>query len=65
MQQGKIKFYDSKKGFGFIDVNQEKDIYYHISQVSTPGYIPKEADEVTFETKKTKKGTMAINIAKA
>jgi CspA family cold shock protein len=60
MQQGKIKFFNNSKGFGFITVeNSSEDIFVH-----TTGLIDqvRENDVVTFEVEKGKKGVNAVNV---
>lgn len=58
--QGKCKFYNEQKGFGFL-VNSETGLEYF---VHATGLIDKirENDDVNFETTQGKKGEMAINV---
>jgi len=60
MQEGKVKFFNETKGFGFITPNEgREDIFVHSS-----GLIDRiqENDRVKFETEKGKKGINAINV---
>ena len=60
MKEGKVKFFDQIKGFGFITPNDEgEDIFVHSS-----GLIDniKDEDKVQFEIGEGKKGTNAINV---
>jgi CspA family cold shock protein len=65
MLQGKVKWFDSKKGFGFI-LNPEggEDIFVHFSEIisdlSYKALI--QDDEVEFELIKTKKGLQAKSV---
>jgi CspA family cold shock protein len=60
---GKIKFYDSKKGFGFIVREDEQpDLFFHISGVMGDKKELKEGDPVTFDLAETERGLKAINI---
>jgi cold shock protein len=60
MYKGTVKFYNSKKGFGFIvEETSGKDVFVH-----TSGLIDKvkEGDKVVFETKRGKKGVTAEQV---
>jgi len=60
MNQGKVKFFNESKGFGFIkDSATEKEYFVHVS-----GLIDeiKENDEVTFELQEGKKGLNAVKV---
>ena len=60
MKQGKVKFFNNSKGFGFIMDNDSDDEYFvHVS-----GLIDeiKEDDEVKFELQQGKKGLNAVNV---
>jgi cold shock protein len=62
MSTGKVKFFNERKGFGFI-VSEEtnEDIFVHVS-----GLIDKvrENDQVTFDITEDKRGKKAINVKK-
>ena len=65
MKQGKIKFFDSKKGFGFIAPDDGgEDIFVHRNNVenldSNQGLEDNEA--VEFEVEETPKGLSATNV---
>ncbi|MBN2732169.1 MAG: cold shock domain-containing protein [Balneolaceae bacterium] len=65
LQQGKIKFFDSQKGFGFIDPDEgSKDIFVHRNNVEDLGYDQgfEDGEAVEFETEETPKGLSAINV---
>lgn len=60
MQEGKVKFYNESKGFGFIAVNEgNNDVFVH-----STGLLDniKENDNVTFEVQRGPKGLNAINV---
>lgn len=60
MKEGKVKFFNNSKGFGFIkDAESEKEYFVHVS-----GLIDnvKEEDMVTFELQEGKKGLNAVNV---
>lgn len=63
MTQGKVKWYDDIKGFGFIESENGEDIFVHRSGL-TNSYDRLQPDqEVVFETKQGDKGMVAINVS--
>ena len=62
MVTGKIKFFNEKKGFGFIVEDESQDeIFVHVTGLTEK---VAENDEVTFELAEDKRGKKAINVAK-
>ena len=64
-QQGKIKFFDTKKGFGFIAPDEGgKDIFVHRNNVENLGYDEgfEDGETVEFDVEETPKGKSAINV---
>lgn len=64
-QQGKIKFFDSQKGFGFIDPDEGgEDIFVHRNNIEDLGYDQgfDDGETVEFEVEETDKGLSAINV---
>ncbi len=62
MSTGKVKFFNERKGFGFIvDDENQQDIFVHAS-----GLIDKvrENDQVSFDVTEDKRGKKAINVRK-
>jgi cold shock protein len=62
MSTGKVKFFNERKGFGFIiEDGTNEDIFVHVS-----GLIDKvrENDQVSFEVTEDKRGKKAINVKK-
>ncbi|MFH1322055.1 MAG: cold shock domain-containing protein [Bacteroidota bacterium] len=60
MKEGKVKFFNESKGFGFIkDKETEKEYFVHVT-----GCIDeiKEDDDVTFELKEGRKGLNAVDV---
>lgn len=61
--KGKVKFFDVKKGYGFIKGEDDKDIFVHYTQIKKEGFKTLETDEeVEFETKITESGLQAIDV---
>lgn len=59
---GKVKWFDEKKGFGFITAD-EKDYFVHYSKILKDGFKTLvENQEVEFEGLSTDKGLIAINV---
>lgn len=64
MARGKVKFFNSQKGFGFITPQGGgKDVFVHYSNIKSDDYKDlAEDEEVEFETEKTERGIAAINV---
>ena len=67
MPTGKVKWFDDKKGYGFImPEDGGEDIFVHFSAVEGEGYKTlREGQAVQFEVVKTDKGLQASNVEKA
>ncbi len=60
MKKGKVKFFNTTKGFGFIkDEQTGQDIFVHVTGLTED---IREGDEVTFEVTEGKRGLNAINV---
>ena len=66
MPSGKIKWFNSKKGYGFITEDKtDKDIFLHISSLEKSKLrILKENQKIRFEIKEEKDKLQAINLKK-
>ena len=66
MPSGKIKWFNSKKGYGFItDDETNKDIFLHVSSLEESKLrVLKEEQEIKFDIKKEQNKLQAINIKK-
>ena len=63
---GKVKWFNSTKGFGFIErEDKQKDVFVHISAVKNAGMDGlNEGQAMTFEVEEGPKGPNAVNIQK-
>jgi len=60
---GKVKWFNEKKGFGFITGEDGKDVFAHFSQIQKEGFKELfEGQEVEFEITEGQKGPQASNI---
>jgi len=65
MNQGTVKWFDAKKGFGFISVEGGDDIFVHYSAIENEGFKTlDEGDRVEFEVVNGGKGPQASNVSK-
>ena len=66
MPSGKVKWFNSKKGYGFITENKtERDIFVHVSALEDSKLrVLKEDQEIEFEIKEEKDKLQAINLKK-
>jgi CspA family cold shock protein len=61
MRRGKIKWFSSAKGYGFIEPHEgEEDVFVHHSEV--PDEDLQEGEEVEFEIEQTPKGLSAVGV---
>ena len=63
MASGKVKWFDNKKGFGFIAQNSGQDVFVHHSSIVGTGFKTlNEGDEVLFDIVVSDKGLKAQNV---
>lgn len=65
MQNGKVKWFNNEKGFGFIEVEGGDDVFVHFSAIQGDGYKAlEEGQEVSFEVVEGNRGPQAANVVK-
>lgn len=64
MINGKVKWFNGSKGYGFITRNDgEADVFVHFSAIAGDGYKSlEEGNEVEFEVTQGQKGPQAVNV---
>jgi CspA family cold shock protein len=64
MPEGRVKWFNENKGYGFIEVDgQEKDVFIHHSAISMQGFRTlQEGQRVSFDIEQGKKGPSAVNV---
>jgi CspA family cold shock protein len=63
MAEGKVKWFNTRKGYGFISTDDGKDIFVHYSNIAAEGYKTlAEGDPVTFDVVDGEKGLRAENV---
>ena len=66
MASGKVKWFDNKKGFGFIAQDSGQDVFVHHTSIIGSGYKTlNEGEPVTFEASPSDKGLKAQNVQRA
>ena len=65
MEQGKVKWFNSEKGFGFIERENGNDVFVHFSAILGEGYKTlEEGQVVNFEVEEGSRGPQAANVEK-
>ena len=63
--QGKVKWFNAEKGFGFIERENGDDVFVHFSAINIDGYKSlEEGQEVSFEIVEGNRGPQAANVSK-
>ena len=64
--QGKVKWFNKEKGFGFIERENGNDVFVHYSAIQQDGFKTlQEGDAVEFDIVEGPKGLQAANVMRA
>ena len=63
MPEGKVKWFNERKGFGFIEADEGGDVFVHFSAIQDSGFKTlQEGQRVSFEIEQGQKGPAATNV---
>jgi CspA family cold shock protein len=65
LAEGIVKWFSEKKGYGFIEQDEGRDIFVHYSSINIPGFKTlAEGERVSFEVEESDRGPVAKNVNK-
>ncbi|MGC9197000.1 MAG: cold-shock protein [Syntrophobacteraceae bacterium] len=65
MSEGRVKWFNDKKGYGFIETMEQGDVFVHFTAIAAEGFRSlNEGDRVAFEVERGPKGPQAANVKK-
>ena len=63
MSEGKVKWFNERKGFGFIETSEGNDVFVHFSAIQDSGFRTlQEGQRVSFEVEQGQKGPAAAKV---
>jgi len=63
---GTVKWFNDRKGYGFINEESGRDIFVHFSSIEMPGFKTlTEGEEVNFEVEESDRGPEAKNVVRS
>ncbi|MEJ2588048.1 MAG: cold-shock protein [Deltaproteobacteria bacterium] len=66
MANGIVKWFDERKGYGFIEQEDGPDVFVHFSGINGTGFKTlREGDQVSFDIEQGEKGPAAVNVSVA
>jgi len=65
LAEGIVKWFNEKKGFGFIEQEDGPDVFVHFSEIKSDGFKSlSEGDRVRFDIEQGQKGPAAVNVSR-
>jgi CspA family cold shock protein len=65
LANGIVKWFNDRKGYGFIQQEDGEDIFVHYSSITMPGFKSlTEGEQVTFDVEESDRGPVAKNVQK-
>ncbi len=65
LAEGKVKWFNESKGFGFLTSEDNVDVFVHYSSIQGDGFkVLAEGDSVSFDIEEGPKGPKAVNVVK-
>ncbi|MBC8391134.1 MAG: cold-shock protein [Deltaproteobacteria bacterium] len=65
MAEGRVKWFNEKKGYGFIESETHGDVFVHYTGIDGQGFRTlRELERVVFEIEDSPKGPQAVNVKK-
>ncbi|MDP7077973.1 MAG: cold-shock protein [Desulfobacterales bacterium] len=65
MAQGTVKWFNDRKGYGFINQEEGEDVFVHFSSIDEAGFKSlSEGDRVSFDVEESDRGPEAKNVKK-
>ncbi len=64
-EEGTVKWFDDRKGYGFIERENGEDVFVHFSNIEGEGFRSLEQGEkVSFDVQEGERGLQAVNVVK-
>jgi len=64
-EEGTVKWFNDRKGYGFVSRESGDDVFVHFSSIAGDGFKSlQEGDRVSFEVQESERGPHAVNVAK-
>ena len=65
MAKGTVKWFNEKKGYGFIRHDEGRDVFVHYSAINAPGFKTlAEGEPVSFDLEQSDRGEVAKNVVR-